>query len=141
MLAYKHRDRGGVWETLEYPVTLERTACNFGGQRSWFLCPARGCGRRSATLYGGRVYACRRCYGLAYPSQRQNLSDRASERAERILERLGWANMATIFDSAPPRRKGMHARTYQRLAAQFEAARYQAFVHGPLGAMDFYDES
>ena len=25
---------------------LERTPCDFGGFRYWFVCPSRGCGRR-----------------------------------------------------------------------------------------------
>ena len=139
VLNYRSRERGGDWETLEYAVLLERTACHFGGQRSWFLCPARGCGRRCTNLYGGRIYACRLCYRLAYLSQRQSLSDRASDRAERLLDRLGWADMATIFDPAPPRPKGMHEQTYRKLAAKYEAARYEAFASGPVGAMAFYE--
>ena len=138
-LSYKHRKPGGEWETLDYPVNLEWTRCNFGGSRPWFLCPAMGCGRRTATLYGGRVYACRQCYHLAYLSQRQSRSDRAADRAERLLEKLGWADIATVLDPVPPRCKGMHERTYRRLAAQYEKARYEMFVYGPAGAMAFYE--
>ncbi|MGI4981304.1 MAG: hypothetical protein ACRYHB_13035 [Janthinobacterium lividum] len=139
VLSYKSRERGGEWEELEYPVWLERTRCNYGGMRTWFLCPARGCGRRVATLFGGRIYACRRCYGLAYLSQRQSQSDRATDRAERILKRLGWDDILTIFDPAPERPKGMHEQTYRKLAAEYETARYEAFWYGPPGALALYE--
>ncbi len=98
VLSYKSRERGKDWESLEYAVGLERTRCNFGGTRTWFLCPALGCGRRTAILYGGRIFACRKCYRLAYLSQRQTRTDRASDRAERLLRKLGWADLLTVMD-------------------------------------------
>ncbi len=127
VLSYKNRTRGEEWESLEYPVLLERTPCNYGGFRSWFRCPASGCGRRTATLFGGRIFACRRCYGLAYESQRQLPHDRAADRAQKILDRLR-AEHYTIFDTAPPRLKGMHRRTYERLRYQYSRSRHQAVV-------------
>ena len=54
-LVYKSRSSGGAWEQLDYPVSVTYTACNFGGQRVCWRCPAKGCGRRVAKLYGGRV--------------------------------------------------------------------------------------
>lgn len=48
-LDYSHND-----EPMKYAVNLDKTPCNYGGHRTWFLCPARGCGRRVAVLYGGR---------------------------------------------------------------------------------------
>lgn len=138
VLSYKYREHGGEWESLEYTILLERTGCNYGGQRSWFVCPARGCGKRVATLFGGRVYACRRCYGLAYLSQRENRSDRAAARAEGILKRLACDDFMSVLDSEPPRPKGMHEKTYKRLAARYEAARYETFRYGPAGVMALY---
>jgi hypothetical protein len=77
VLAYRHRKAGEEWEPKEYAVPLEWTHCNYGGQRAWFRCPARGCGRRAAILYGGEIFACRHCYQLAYPCQRESSGDRA----------------------------------------------------------------
>ena len=54
ILDYRHRDRGGEWQPERYPVYLDTTPCHMGGERHWFLCPARGCGRRVAILYGGQ---------------------------------------------------------------------------------------
>ena len=91
ILTYRHRSGDKDWKDESYPVRLDWTHCNYGGKRPWFLCPARGCGRRVAVLYGGRVFACRHCYQLAYPSQRENSGYRAARRADRIREKLGWS--------------------------------------------------
>jgi hypothetical protein len=141
VLSYRSRQHGEEnWESLEYPVFLERTSCHYGGSRSWLLCPAKGCGRRVAILYGGRIYACRRCYRLAYPSQRENPSDRASERAWGILSRLRCDKIMDISEGEPLRPRGMHKRTYLRLCAQYERDRSLAFcgMAARLGLTDFF---
>ena len=71
ILTCRHRSCGEDWKGESHLVYLDWTDCNPGGQRSWFLCPARGCGRRVAILYGGGIFACRHCYQLSYPSQRK----------------------------------------------------------------------
>jgi len=72
MLSYRHSSGGNDWQSKEYPVFLVQSHCHFGGARTWFLCPARGCGRRVAVLYGGGIFACRHCHQLAYDSQPRN---------------------------------------------------------------------
>ena len=119
ILDYRSRERGGEWTNQEYPVMLERTPCHYGGERVWFRCPARGCGRRVAILYGGPIFACRHCHRLAYPCQHESPGDRADSRAWKIRERCGgWGCLLDpLF-----RRKGMHHRTFQRLARVYEKA-------------------
>ncbi len=115
ILLYRHRSGpGGEWEDVREPVSFAWTACNFGGERPWFICPSAGCGRRVAVLYGpGRYFLCRHCYDLVYESQRENQMNRALRRAQAIRERLGGsANMMKPF---PERPKGMHWETYDRL--------------------------
>lgn len=90
ILDYRHRRGGDEWKSERYPVRLEWTLCTYGGQRAWFICPAAHCGRRVAILYSGAIFACRRCYRLAYPSQREGESDRMARRAEKIRAQLGW---------------------------------------------------
>jgi hypothetical protein len=119
VLSYRHRSGGEAWRDESYPVYLDWTACHLGGQRPWFLCPARGCGRRVAILYGGGIFACRHCYQLAYPSQRENWDDRATRRADRIRNKLGWG--PGILNDAGDKPKGMHWRTFARLVAQHDA--------------------
>lgn len=119
ILSYRHRSGGDDWKSEEYPVRLDWTACTYGGRRVWFLCPARGCGRRVAILYGGAIFACRHCYRLAYPSQRETADDRAARRADRIRARLGWE--PGIFNGAGGKPKGMRWHTFERLTAEHEA--------------------
>jgi hypothetical protein len=63
--------RTGKKTEMNYPVYLTTTTPHYGGVRWWFLCPANGCGRRVAKLYGGKIFACRPCHNLAYASQNQ----------------------------------------------------------------------
>lgn len=114
-LIYRSREGWGDWESMEYPVPLLSQPMPNGASRTWFACPARGCGRRVAILYGGRVFACRHCYGLAYPSQRQSRLERRMERANTLRERLGWPLEECFWGHRP---KGMHNRTFQKLVAE-----------------------
>jgi len=119
ILSYVHRSGDGEWKNELYPVRLDWTPCTYGGRRAWFLCPARGCGRRVAILYGGGIFACRHCYRLAYRCQRETADDRAVRRAERIRSRLGWEPGILNGEGAKP--KGMRWRTFERLTAEHEA--------------------
>ena len=118
ILDYRHRRRDGPWESVSYPVYLSWTECHLGGKRPWFLCPASGCGRRVAILYGGEIFACRRCHQLAYPSQRESEIDRVTRKAEKVRDRLNWP--PGILNGNWPKPKGMHWRTFWRLKAQHD---------------------
>lgn len=120
ILNYRSRSNGGEWQPMEYPVHLEWTECNLGGARPWFLCPARGCGRRVAILYGGAIFACRHCHNLNYECQRESDDDRAARRADTIRRRLGWE--PGILNGVGCKPKGMHWRTFERLTAEHEAS-------------------
>ena len=115
-LNYRNRPTGGQWQDMSYPVQVTYTACHHGGRRAWWLCPAVGCGRRVALLYGGAVFACRHCQRLAYPSQREAPYDRAFRRADKLRDRLGW--VAGILNGEGSKPNGMHWLTYERLKAQ-----------------------
>ena len=112
-LDYRTRPVGEEWKDMSYPVYLSWTECNFGGQRVWWICPAQACGRRVAVLYAGSLYACRQCQKLAYRTQREQPSDLAASRAEKIRKRLGWT--AGILSGNGGKPKGMHWSTYWRL--------------------------
>ena len=118
-LDYRQRERGGDWRPMNYPVRLAWTGCNFGGRRVWWLCPAAGCGRRVAVLFGGAVFACRHCHRLAYRSQREADHDRASRRADKLRGRLGWE--PGILNGSGMKPKGMHWRTFERLQTEHDA--------------------
>ena len=118
-LSYRIRSNGGEWQPMEYPLYLQWTPCNLGGRRVWFLCPAKGCGRRVAILFGGAIFACRHCHKLAYQCQRETDDDRAMRRAETIRRRLGWLPGIDNPECGKP--KGMHWRTFERLKAEHDA--------------------
>jgi len=119
-LSYRHRSYDGPWKDERYPVAIERTPCHYGGSRPWFRCPASGCGRRVAILYGGGIFACRHCYKLAYQSQRDAPHGRALNRAQSIRVKLGGT--ANMFEAFPEKPKGMHWRTYERLRMKADEA-------------------
>jgi hypothetical protein len=119
VLIYKVRSEGHDWRSVEQRVPISWTACRFGGRRPWFTC--RRCERRAAMLYGaGELFACRRCYGLAYASQQESPLDRSLSQAQKIRFRLGGS--PSTFDQFPGRPKRMHRRTYDRLRARGEKA-------------------
>jgi 5-methylcytosine-specific restriction endonuclease McrA len=122
ILTYHHRSGPGEeWQDVQQPVSLSWTACNFGGERPWFVCPGAACGRKVAILYGpGRYFLCRHCCDLTYESQRENEMHRALRRAQIIRKRLGGsANMTKPFPEKP---KGMHHETYWRLREEHDEA-------------------
>jgi len=119
ILTDRYRSGGEDRKDKSYPVYLDWTDCNLVGKRPWFLCPVRGCGRRVAILYGGGIFACRHCYQLAYPSQRETGYNRMARRANRIHSKLGWGPVCLSRDGGKP--KGMHWNTFKRLTAQHDA--------------------
>jgi hypothetical protein len=86
-------------------VPLDRTSCTYGGTRSWFHCPR--CTQRVAVLFlRANGFACRRCQGIAYSSQSEDMTGRAWRRQAKLEARLGpnWQ-----------RPKGMHRSTRDNL--------------------------
>jgi hypothetical protein len=126
VLSYRSRNRGASeWKSIEQRVPIAWTTCHFGGQRPWFVCSiysnVRYCGRRAAVLYGaGELFACRRCWGLAYESQQETPMRRGVFKAQKIRMRLGGS--VNLFEPFPGKPKRMHWRTYLRLRARAEAA-------------------
>lgn len=122
--------RGGhaaEWESLDYPVKLQTSSCHYGGLRYWFTCPAVGCGRRVAILYlGGKYFACRHCYQLAFQSQRETPDDRANRRANKIRSKLEWEQ--GVFNPIGWKPKGMHWKTFIRLMNQYHAKSHQVWL-------------
>lgn len=64
---------------VHYKVDIEKTPCNYGGWRYWFICPLGrngiACQRRIAKIYlppGGKYFGCRHCYNLTYECQKEH---------------------------------------------------------------------
>lgn len=108
-------------------IYIERTPCNFGSTRPWFLCPQ--CARRKGILFIVKIrgykeiigkIACRTCHKLPYASQLEGEFDRACRQVRITQRRLGnrqWQNdMEPLF----PKPKGMHRKTYMNILARVE---------------------
>ena len=112
-------------------LNLEWTPCNYGGSRAWFLCPRTDCARKVAILYYcGSDFACRQCRRLAYDCQQESAKHRALHAAVKVREKLGGSG--SLVDPFPPKPKGMHWRTYERLRAR--ADRHEAVVFAGIAA-------
>ena len=126
LLIYRVRQRGGAdWKDVRQRVPIGWTSCHLGGRRAWFICAVyadgRYCGRRVAKLYSaGELFACRKCYRLAYASQQESPHNRGIGQAQKMRERLGGS--ANLLEPFPEKPRGMHWRTYRRLRARAEAA-------------------
>ena len=119
-LSYNCKKHGGDWERLDYPVLLQTTPCNYGGVRYWFTCPAINCGKRVAKLYlGDKYFACRHCYRLAYPCQRETANDRIIRKAEKLKGKLKWE--PGLYNPNGYKPNGMHWKTFSRLQAEHDA--------------------
>ena len=116
-LSYRYREDNLIEDCL-YPVGVDWTPCNLGGHRPWFLCPNPACGRRCAILYMGRMFWCRECSRLRYPSQREPRYDRLARRAEKIRERLSWT--PGILVGPEPKPKHMHWSTFWQLISEHD---------------------
>ena len=110
-----------------WSVEIVRTPCHFGGSREWFVCPMPACKRRAAVLYAGRnCIACRQCFGLLYPSQYFDKTERAFAQLRRVNERLR-IDALPVRDQARPR--GMHVTTFSLLLAEQSVAQEQLLIY------------
>lgn len=125
VLHYRHRIKGGDWEDVEQIISFDRTRCNYGGYRTWFLCPI--CWKRVAVLYGAdKYFYCRHCYNLTYGSQQERELERKARKADKIRDRMGWG--PGFLDGIGPKPKGMHWRTYKRLCAMHESLSWEVLA-------------
>ena len=93
------------WENIELFIQFDYTACHYGNQRTWLLCPQ--CQQRVAVMYcEDGNFQCRKCSQLNYRTQHENRAERQSTKAQRIRRKLGGdVSMANPFPDKP---KGMH---------------------------------
>lgn len=118
-LHYRTRRTGEEWKSVTQPVRLIWRTCRLGGRRPYFVCPY--CASVREKLYISGQTACRKCHRLTYGSRREQPFDRYQRKAIKIQPRMSppdWCN----WDDPPPKPKGMHQRTYQRLLDKHCAA-------------------
>jgi hypothetical protein len=98
-------------------VRVVGTAPHLGGIRLWFVCPITD--QQTRILYlppGAERFASREAHSLAYRSQGESDLFRMITQAQNIRARLkGSLSIRAPF---PPRPRGMHQRTYERLRAK-----------------------
>ena len=130
--------RGGGVYSQRVPVSF--SPCNYGHRRAWLHCPE--CKRRVFALFyyphtidpsGNDLHmlTCRHCRHLTYDARRARGFDRAQVRVMAIACKLrrrvgGVGSWAEPWDMLPAKPRGMHRRTYARIAAQFERAADEA---------------
>jgi hypothetical protein len=118
---------------LEQRIRMRGEARRFGGVQWYFLCPATG--RRVSVAWlvpGASRFLSRKAFGrrVAYGSQFQTWRDRALSLAQDIRYRLGGKDFLSVIDgSTPPKPKGMHWRTYDKLIARSEAYERQCISY------------
>jgi hypothetical protein len=118
-LNYCCRAHGNEWEEVEQVISLDQTPCNYGGFRTWFLCPR--CERRVGVLYGaGKYFLCRHCYDLTYVTQQEDEATRLIRKARRIRKRLGASD--DLMEPVLLKPKNMHWATFHRLREEVEQA-------------------
>ena len=111
---------GGVRLTGEnglHEIGLAWSACHYGGERPWFLCPE--CNRRVVKLVDyGEGFQCRHCADYRYRSQSIGPARKLLSKANKLRARLNP-------DETRPR--GMHHKTYELLCQQIGELDMQAF--------------
>lgn len=118
-LRVRHRGRAGEGDPqpTEEAIAVRWRACPFGGERPFLLCP--GCRRPVLKLHlAAARFRCRRCHRLTHAACREQEHQRALRRAGRLRRRL---DAGPAGSPVPPRPKGMHRRTHQRLACRIAA--------------------
>ena len=89
ILKYRHKPRDGAWEPIEQVIYFDKTPCNYGGYRKWFLCPR--CSKRVAIIYGaGKYFFCRHCHQLTYESCNSSALQHIFDKADKLKKETGW---------------------------------------------------
>jgi hypothetical protein len=117
-ISYSVKTPQAAPETVSESIFIDRTVCNYGGSRTWFLCPS--CGTRKAILYcASKRFLCRQCYGLNYTCQNEVYADRMIRKARKLRFKLG-ASM-DLSQPISERPHGMYRATFERLIRQDQA--------------------
>ena len=114
LLKYRFRSNGDEWEPVEQRVMFDFTPCNYGGKRTWILCPE--CDRRVVSLCSyGKFFLCRHCYQVPYGSQNEGFLDRVISQKHKLGKRIfenydgdGWR-----------KKKWIHQKTFDRLYKKY----------------------
>jgi hypothetical protein len=146
-LAYTIGKNSGNPVDYDYPVRLTTSALPWGGVRYWFTCPAVGCGRRVGCLYlpsGGKYFACRHCYHLAYESSQEShtsfaLYDFIAAEMQNNYPGITRKDAkALLDDKTTPHMRQLQMERYYRLWQEYQ--QYDPYS-GYLSVNDFCEQS
>ena len=126
-LLYHFRTNDRDWHIKKQTIKIKWSACNYGGSRSWFICPNSYCGRRVAILYGASSFTCRHCNNLAYSSQSETKYYLKIRRANKYRELLGWEIGTPSSQGLKP--KGMHWCTFFKLVTKHNYHVRSTLIH------------
>jgi hypothetical protein len=111
-LSYSKRINNEDWIPVRETIELDKTHCNYGGHRTWMVCPR--CRRRVAVLCSvNSVFRCRICLRLAYSSQGEGRHDRLLRQARKRRDRMNASH--DLSEPVWRKPKGMHWKTFERL--------------------------
>jgi hypothetical protein len=108
-------------ESISDTIYLDRTPCNYGGHRLWFICPT--CQNRAAKLYlRGKYFRCRNCQELNYYSSKKS-GDEIEKIDNKILKvhkklKGDSKHFSEILWRIPEKPRYMHHKTYKRLTEE-----------------------
>lgn len=108
----------------------------FGGSFRWMICPTRSCNRRCRVLYNaGLSWACRRCLRLTYQSRRDDRTQRALRKADKLRAQVGDSPLGGSWMrngyrvprwARAGKRKWMHWRTFREAQDKADTIELQA---------------
>lgn len=100
-----------------YSIRLDKTPCNYGGYRYWFICP--NCNKRVGVLYCAGLYVCRHCIGASYQTQLNQPLDNVRRKMHKLANKLNWVT-GKYGEQIPLPKKGMHLATFIKLDSQYK---------------------
>lgn len=112
----------GTKQSYNYPIDIDYTRCNYGGERKWFICPH--CFKRVGKLYlKGGIFKCRSCQKLNYSLQQENKNDYSIRRIDHKIYKLQdklkiERDILNVYCIQRP--KGMHHKTFDKLINELQ---------------------
>lgn len=120
--------RSGTRPLERQAIELDSIGCNYGGRRTFFLCPGDGCGRRCVSLFlVNGLFRCRACHGLLYASQTKDKWGRLLWQANKVRE--GLSGEPGTSQPIADRPRGMWRRTYRRRRDSIHEFERMAWTH------------
>lgn len=135
-LSYRCND-----ESYRYVIHIEQTACNYGGTRSWFICPSQQCRKRVAKLYLSEsgYFTCRHCNKANYAIQQMCEKDKPRYHMNKMRDKLGWSYNHVTFLKRITKPSNMHHKTFKAMVFKHDEYEKQ-FLKNFQAFLDRFDD-